>query len=343
MSTDPGRASGFREGPAAVVEGVPTKPRKLTDHMFIGPDVSVVHPALFPHNPDLQAFATLKDWLHFDHEAGWGTEEFEEGVEAGQTFPTRWATREDREYARELLNEQEELLALAKSKRLSLLRKGYLLDDPQVIEAGPDGLRLEAVVRNGTDGHSVPTGFTAERLVWLEVIVTNPAGEVVFQSGDLDPNGDVRDLHSVYVHNGELPQDRQLFSLQSKFITDTLRGGEREQILAVNTSLDALPFLRPETTPSILTGRPRGARIHKYGIEPLGHRTASYEVSGEALKGGGPFEVRFRLKAAMVPVNLVHAIQGVGFDYGMSPRQIADRIVREDQVLAEKTLTVALP
>ena len=82
---------------------------------------------------------------------------------------------------------------------------------------------------NGTDGHPVPTGFDAERLVWLQITVKDDAGQVVYESGDLDPNGDLRDAHSLYVHNGDLPLDRELFSLQSKFITRNVRGGEREQ------------------------------------------------------------------------------------------------------------------
>ena len=71
------------------------------------------------------------------------------------------------------------------------------------------------------------TGFDAERLVFVRVTVVDRNGRLVFVSGDLDPNGDVRDSHSVFVHNGEIPIDRQLFSLQSRFVTRNIRGGER--------------------------------------------------------------------------------------------------------------------
>jgi hypothetical protein len=37
----------------------------------------------------------------------------------------------------------------------------------------------------------------------------------------------------------------------------------------------------------------------------------------------------------MVPVNLVHAISGVGFDYGMSAREVADAITERHALLAE--------
>ena len=186
---------------------------------------------------------------------------------------------------------------------------------------------------NGTDGHGVPTGFDAERLVFLRTTVTDADGEVVFVSGDLDPNGDVRDSHSLYVHNGELPLDKQLFSLQSRFITRMVRGGEREQVLAVNYSPDPLPFLRPSTSSTILTGRPLGARKHKQNIEPLGKRWARYRVPASALSGDGAYEIRVELIAGMVPVNLIDAIKGVGFDYGMSAREVAERVVDGHQVL----------
>ena len=42
----------------------------------------------------------------------------------------------------------------------------------------------------------------------------------------------------------------------------------------------------------------------------------------------------------MIPVNLVDAIKGVGFDYSMSPKQIADRVVDGALVVWEKTTTV---
>ena len=50
MGIEPGKASGYRTEPAAIVGGKPTKPRKRTNHMFAGPDYSIIHPGIFPHN-----------------------------------------------------------------------------------------------------------------------------------------------------------------------------------------------------------------------------------------------------------------------------------------------------
>ena len=339
MGKEPGKPAGYAEGPAAIVGGVPTRPRKRTDHMFIGPDYSVVHPGIFPHNPAASELATIRQWLAFDFQAGWGTDAFETALPDGVQFPDRWRTADDRYDGRDVIEANRALLAEAQEKRKQLLRNGYRIGDVEVERDGSGGGRKAGIafrvaVENATDGHGVPTGFDAERLVWLHVTVSDATGRTVFESGDLDPNGDVRDPHSLYVHNGELPLDKQLFSLQSKFVTRMVRGGEREQVLAINYSPDPLPFLRPSTSSTILTGRPLGARKHKEGIEPLGRRWARYEVPASALDDGtGPYTATVELEAAMVPINLVDAIKDVGFDYGMSVRDVAARVVAGHLVL----------
>lgn len=348
MGIEPGIPSGYDEGPAAIIRDVETMPRKLTNHLFIGPDYSVLHPGIFPFDAraireesqkddtSADGIATIREWLQFKHEERWGTDEFEENVPDEYEFPERWAYRADRDEAREIIDRNIELLEWANEERLKLLRVGYVLGDVEIEQASPQGIRFNVEVRNGTDGHGVPTGFDAERLVWLEVTVRDRDGAVVMESGDLDPNGDVRDLHSLYVHNGELPLDEQLFSLQSRFLTRMVRGGEREQVLAVNYSPDPLPFLRPSTDSSILRGRPFGVRKHKQNIEPGGSRRAEYRVGPKALTGKGPYVATIRLKAAMVPVNLIHEIKDVGFDYFMSPRQVADAVLAGHLTLWER-------
>ena len=337
-----GEPSGYNHGPAAVVGGAPTKDRKLTNHFFAGPDYSVVHPGIFPHNADAAEMATLAEWLEFDHEAGWGLDSFEDSVPDDYVFPDRWASIDDRYDARAIIEEQESLLDWATEKRLEVLRIGYKMGDVNVTRANRRGIRFDITVSNGTDGHSVPTGFDAERLVWLEITLKDDEGNIVFQSGDLDPNGDVRDTHSSYVHNGELPLDKQLFSLQSKFLTRNARGGEREQVLAVNHSLDPVPFVRPFTRSLMLTGQPGGARKHRKTIPPLAGRSASYKVKRSQLTQSNTYHLTYRLKSAAVPVNLVKAISGVGFDYGMSEKEVADKLVSGHQTIWEKQETIEL-
>ncbi|MGH1362695.1 MAG: multiheme c-type cytochrome [Calditrichia bacterium] len=393
--------------PAAVIGGRPTPPRKRTNHMFAGPDYSIVHPGIFPHNVEAQKLATLREWLQFDYKAGWGEDEFEEQIDEDNEFPTyqlrdisfsklkadrvpnsilerlsglnntviqteddflrhlartgvykiveykepilkharidldkfRWGTRDDRVEGRDIIKTNQDLLEKISEQRHQVLRAGIVLGDIVVDQVDNDKIKFKVQVSNGTNGHSVPTGFDAERLFYLRVTVLDKNDNVVFESGDLDPNGDVRDLHSLYVHDGKLPLDEQLFSLQSRFLVRMNRGGEREQVLAVNYSLDPLPFIRPSTRSTAILGRPVGARKHRQVIPPLQSRWPEYVVSEDDLKGtSGPYQLNVKFIAQMVPINLIFEIQSVGFDYNMSPREIADAILAGQQVLYDRTI-----
>jgi nitrate/TMAO reductase-like tetraheme cytochrome c subunit len=337
-----GVAAGYDYGPAAIVGGIPTRNRRLTDHSFAGPDYSIIHPGLFPHNPDAAKLKTMKEWLSFNYRAGWGTDKFENSIPKGYKFPKAWQSVDDRYDARAIIDKQLKDLRERTKLRLQLLRNGFKLSKIKVEQSDAGGLRFSLDVINGTDGHAVPTGFDAERVIWLQVRVKDSRGRTVYVSGDRDPNGDVRDTHSLYVHDGKLPLDTQLFNLQSRTIVSVAHGGERDQVLAVPTSLDVLPFVRPEARPMTLLGRPLSGRKHKQTIEPGGSRTAFYTVSGDRLKPGGRYTITARLICQMVPVNLVAAIQGVGFDYGMSAAQVARAVVRGSVTVRARQATVVL-
>ena len=355
MGVAPGESHGYAYGPAAKIGNAQTPNRKLANHMMVGPDYPIIHPGIFPHNPKAvkeenslpgeidMGFATLREWLAFNHELGWGTHEFEDNVESNYPFPNVWSDKARRMRARDILSDQFKLLNQANAARHRLLSVGYRLGD--IIFEGLDrkGLHFRVKVFNGTDGHMVPTGFDAERLVFLRTTVLDRTGKVIFISGDLDPNGDVRDSHSVYVHNGKIPIDRQLFTLQSRFLTRNVRGGEREQVLNVPFSLDPLPYVRPETRPFTVLGRPTSARKHKQGIEVGGFRWAKYTVDDAKLNCDGPYYIEVNLIAGMVPVNLIHKISSAGFDYGMSAKQVADAIVAGHMVIHTKSAVVPHP
>ena len=342
MGIEPGHASGYETAPAAVIRGVPTTPAKHTNHMLSGPDYSVVHPGIFPQNPEAMELATPLEWESFDHAAGWGTDEFEDDVDEDAVFPERWEWPDDRYEAREIIDTQLALLSESRDRANAMLRRGYRLGEVRVKRADAGGVEFHVELASGTDGHNVPTGFASERMVFLQVTVTDAAGVVVFRSGDLDPNGDVRDLHSSYVHDGKLPLDRSLVNLQSPFVTRNLRGGEQEQIIPTNLSIDPLPFSRPATTPSLLLGGTPAARIHKQNIAPGGRRWGRYKIDADALTGSDSYRINVKLIAGMLPVNLVNAVSGVGFDYGLSPRKIADRVVAGHKVLWERDVDLEI-
>lgn len=338
MGKIPGVKSGFAFGPAAMVGDKATPSRKLTDHRFAGPDYSIIHPGLFPFNVKAQQLATMREWLQFDYRAGWGTDAYENKASADAKYPARWQSIDDRYDARAILDDQFSKLEEANLQRYQILRRGFQLHDFVLQQNDARGIRFKVQVVNGTDGHGTPTGFDAERANFLQVVVTDRLGKVMFVSGDRDPNGDYRDEESAYVHDRKMPLDNYLFSLQSKFLVTLIRGGERVQILPTNKSVDPLPYVRPATNADALLARPNGARKQSIVLPPGGYRWAPYKVSAARLTGQTPYKVNLQFITQMVPVNLVGDIAEVGFDYNMSPKSIADGVVERSQTLWNRTV-----
>ena len=105
---------------------------------------------------------------------------------------------------------------------------------------------------------------------------------------------------------------------------------------------ERIHLVLPAPLSLIFTGEPPTERNHKKGIEPLGHRWAEYPIDGDALTGKGPYKARIELRSQMVPVNLINAIQSVGFDYFMSPREVADALVKRGDCLWANEFTINL-
>jgi hypothetical protein len=340
MGNTPGIKSGFGFGPAAMIGDKATPPRKLTNHTFAGPDYSIIHPGLFPFNTKAQELATLAEWLQFDYRAGWGTDAYEKAAPADAVYPSRWKSIDDRYDARAILDDQFGRLEDVNKQRYQILRRGIQLHELEVEQNDADGIKFRVKVANGTPGHGVPTGFDAERAYFMQATVSDRLGRVIFRSGDRDPNGDVRDIESQYVHDWKLPLDKYLFSLQSKFLVTLIRGGERVQILPTNKSIDPLPFIRPPANADALLGRSPGARKQAVVISPNSFRWASYVVERGQLTGKPPYKVNLKFVTQMVPVNLLGEIAEVGFDYGMSPKKVADEVVDRSQTLWDKTIVL---
>ncbi len=55
---------------------------------------------------------------------------------------------------------------------------------------------LQATITNRISAHSLPTGTTFIRQLWLEITVTDAQGAVIYQTGHLDEGGDLRDHFS---------------------------------------------------------------------------------------------------------------------------------------------------
>lgn len=81
------------------------------------------------------------------------------------------------------------------------------------VQAGQQ-LDLELTVRNNIVAHNLPTGTTFIRQMWLEVTVEDSAGTVLYQTGGLDANGDLRNHYSELDPYG----DQDLITLTSGLI-----------------------------------------------------------------------------------------------------------------------------
>ncbi|WP_309387574.1 multiheme c-type cytochrome [Cerasicoccus frondis] len=344
MAKIPGQPlSGYHEGPVAVIGGQPTRSDKLTDHSFHGPDYSIIHAGVFPHSPEGPEIAPFPAWFDFDYNAGWGSAKFELEKASQTQFPEFWRDRELRVKARLFIDNQIKRLEAYNVGRLQLLRRGYQYRSFELTQNTEEGIEFEITLQNGTDGHAVPTGFDAERVVFVEVTVTDSEGTVVFQSGDRDPNGDLRDDLSRYVHNGEVPADEYLISLGSEFLALNLRGGQRPEILTVDYSATPQPFIRPNTRSSLLQGHSPDTRKSVNSIPPHGSRSGDYRVRADQLTGKGPYLVNTKLISQMMPVHLVWDISGVGFDYGLSPKQIGERLVNGALIVWEHNILLDSP
>ena len=98
----------------------------------------------------------------------------------------------------------------------------------------------------------------------------------------------------------------------------------------------SLPRVLPSPLSLVFTGEPPTERNHKRGIEPLGERWGNYEVKAEQLVGKWPYKATVKLMQQPAPVNLLIAMQDVGFDYGLTPKQAGDALVAGAQTLWER-------
>ncbi len=202
----------------------------------------------------------------------------------------------------------------ARIQRTYLEKKKYLLENCATVEIiAPDKIKpsskfeVEVKVTNTGAGHGIPTGFTAERQVWIEVIVKDAAGKVLFVSGDLDANKDLRNNHSHAVEAGDVPLDKYLVNFQSKFT----RG-------------------RPDGTIEEVLNPTRACDIIKNNILPNESKSGYYPITVPP-DVEGPLTVDVRLRYRNLPPYLLDFL-------GVS--ELKDRLVINDMTTASKNITI---
>ncbi len=86
------------------------------------------------------------------------------------------------------------------------------LELPHTVVAGQQ-LDIELTVENLIAGHDFPTGSTFLRQVWVELTVTDANAQLLYATGQLDSEGDLRDAWSTVAPNG----DPDLIEFDSEF------------------------------------------------------------------------------------------------------------------------------
>jgi hypothetical protein len=303
-----GKPEGYATAPSAVVGGKEINPgRKHANHRFIGPGYSIAHPGIFPQNTKAQAFG-IKDWLQFDWRAGWGATEFEDKVSDGEIkidFPERWADPLDREDARQIIEEN-----LAKLDERDKIRKQVMENSSRVegpyIKGNPKvgkDLAFSYKIKNTNTGHNLPSGsLGAQPQLWVNVALVDPTGKNIWESGYVDSNGDMANLHSLDVAAGRIKTDQQLVHFQTMFLTTNVKGTDREMYLPVNFDIDPLPHLRPPGVPTTVLNHPPLVRMENRSLTPLGEKVVNYQVPGNLIKKPGKYRLAFRMRSRAEPI-----------------------------------------
>jgi nitrate/TMAO reductase-like tetraheme cytochrome c subunit len=315
MGKVPGKPEGYSTAPSAVIGGKDINPgRKHANHRFMGPGYAIAHPGVFPHNPKAKVF-TMKDWLEFDWRAGWGTNEFEDKVSSGKLkvdFPKRWADGLDREDARQIIDENLSKLDERDEFRRQIMENGTQVEGP-FIEGGPKigkDLAFSYKIKNLNSGHNLPSGsLGAQPQLWVNVALVDPDGQNVWESGYVDSNGDLADLHSLDVAAGRIKTDQQLVNFQTKFLTTNVKGTDREMYLPVNFDIDPLPHLRPPQIPTTVLNHPPLVRMENHSLPPLGEMLAKYQVPGNLIAKPGNYRLAFRMRSRAEPIYFMRFVR----------------------------------
>ncbi len=308
MGIEPGVAAGYELAPVAVVNNKPISPdRKHSNHSFHGPGYSIAHPGIFPFHKDAEKWST-ETWLKFDWRSGWGSEEFENALDDGKfsaAFPQEWENSDDRYDAREVVDANLKTLLAKRAMRRRLYENSSHVEGPIFDAPAQTGraLKFHYVVSNLSNGHNMPSGsLGAQPQLWLNVALSGPNGQHLWESGYVDANGDICDVHSLEVAAGHAPRDLQLFNLQTKFLITHVKGTDREMYLPINTDIDQLPFIRPSAFPITVMNHPPFIRMEAHSIPALGSRKAIYKVPARLLQQSGQYRLTVRMRSRSEPI-----------------------------------------
>jgi hypothetical protein len=164
-------------------------------------------------------------------------------------------------------------------------------------------LNFRYCLTNTSTGHNMPSGsLGAQPQLWMNVVLIDPNGLRIWETGYLDSNGDLADNHSLDVLARRIPLDTQLMNLQSKFLTTNVKGTDREMYLPINLDIDQLPFLRPAQQPITVLNHPPFIRMEAHSIPALGSRNVKYSVPARLIQQPGTYRLSVRMRSRAEPI-----------------------------------------
>lgn len=196
----------------------------------------------------------------------------------------------------------------AKNDRIeALLANAASVDLKAPVAVAPSAtFDLVATITNHIQGHSLPTGTTFIRQVWLSVVATDAEGRILYRTGDLDANGDLKDVWSDLAPFG----DPDLVTLSSRLI-----------------DADGEPTLFPW----------RASEHISSSLSPGHARTHTFFVPVPAT-AAGPVTIEAALKFRAMPPYLLRAL-GMGESVGL----MVVRTIAQATVTVAVTAPVAAP
>jgi hypothetical protein len=232
-----------------------------------------------------------------------------------------------------------------RQRRDLLLRSAATMDVsvPESVEAG-GVLPVTVAVKNVGAGHNIPSGFSQERQLWIELTVTDADGAIVYESGhlrdsahpetgELVPDGSLHDedLRNLVVEldpatgdattlehgpdfnrrHEDPPVNLGLVNFGNEFLRVDMATGETEEVF--------IPFLANHMD-------------NTHSIPPLETRTNRYDIPvPEGLEGA--LTVRARLRFRAFPPRFLRLLVQVTPD--TLDEAVVDRNLIVDMVEAE--------
>ncbi len=239
------------------------------------------------------------------------------------------------------------LPAAQAQRRADLLRAACTLelDAPDTVQPG-DILPITIAVTNVGAGHHVPTGFSQERQMWIELVVSDATGALIYQSGDL--------LDQPHPETGENTADGSLDDEDLQNLigsidpvtleADIVPGPDADQRPAVNLGLanfgNEFKRMTPDGTHEVLIPFLANHMDNSHSIPPLQTARVPYDVPLPATVQS-PLHISARLRFRAFPPRFLRTLAQARPD--LVDEELVDRNRIVDMAEAERDTNVAPP